>query len=217
MKELCCPLCESQQVQIFFTEKDQLAQYLQCGECALVFRHPSEWLSATDEKARYLYHRNSPDDVDYRTFLAQLVDPLIENLPANSSGLDFGCGPGPTISIMLEQAGHQITNYDPFFFPDESALTKRYDFITCSETAEHFHTPRLEFERLNGLLKPGGLLALMTALCPPLTQFSDWYYRRDPTHTVFYSEQTLTFLASRYNWDISRPSERVTLWRKIIC
>jgi hypothetical protein len=42
---------------------------------------------------------------------------------------------------MLAEAGHAMALYDPFFRPDPAALERDYDFITCTETAEHFHHP----------------------------------------------------------------------------
>jgi len=44
-------------------------------------------------------------DPRYRRFLARLAEPLIAHLPKGARGLDFGCGPGPTLSLMLREAG----------------------------------------------------------------------------------------------------------------
>ncbi len=47
------------------------------------------------------------------------------NLPI---GLDFGCGPGPAISVLMARAGYDMVNFDPNFFPDpvvpSSVLTR---------------------------------------------------------------------------------------------
>lgn len=43
---------------------------------------------------------------------------------------------------MLREAGHLKTVYDPLFYDDPSALTQSYDFITCSEVAEHLRGMR---------------------------------------------------------------------------
>ena len=34
----------------------------------------------------------------------------------------------------------------------------------CSETAEHFREPRVEFARFDALLRPGGVLGVMTGM-----------------------------------------------------
>ena len=61
--------------------------------------------------------------------------------------------------------------YDPLFAPDRGVLQATYDFVTCTETAEHFHDPALEFARLDALLRPGGLLGLMTVFQNDDTRF----------------------------------------------
>ena len=55
---------------------------------------------------------------------------------------------------MLSEYGFSIKLYDPFFHRDETTLIARYDFITGTETAEHFHDPFAEFNRLDNLLDP---------------------------------------------------------------
>src|SRR5690606_24896975 len=105
----------------------------------------------------YQTHQNALDDPGYRQHLSHLTTPLLPRLTPGSHGLDYGCGPGPALAAMLGEAGHTMALYDPLFHNDASVLESCYDFITCSEVAEHFHDPAAEFRRLNGLLKPGGL------------------------------------------------------------
>jgi 16S rRNA G1207 methylase RsmC len=38
--------------------------------------------------------------------------------------LDFGCGPGPTLSILLAEQGQQVDLYDPFYHDDPSVFAK---------------------------------------------------------------------------------------------
>lgn len=95
-------------------------------------------------------------DAAYRAFLNRAAGPLLERLPPARQGLDFGCGPGPALAIMLREAGHTVALFDPFFYPDPAVLASAYDFITCTEVAEHFHRPAEEFSKLDALLNPGG-------------------------------------------------------------
>ncbi len=129
-------------------------------------------------------------------------------------GLDYGCGPGPALARILEEAGHRVCLYDPFFYPDRSVLDRTYDFVTCTETAEHFHDPAGEFARLDRLLKTGGGLGVMTCFRQPGRDFASWHYRRDPTHVVFYREATFRRLAERFGWQCEFPSRDVFLGRK---
>ena len=166
------------------------------------------------ELAVYQLHNNDVDDPSYRRFLSRLSIPLLAALPHAQQGLDYGCGPGPVLAMMLEEAGHHMTLYDPFFHDDQDALARRYDFITCTEAVEHFHQPSQEFQRLNRLLEPGGILAIMTCFQTDDARFANWHYRRDPTHVVFYREETFRFIASRFGWRCEIPCKDVVLLHK---
>jgi hypothetical protein len=140
---------------------------------------------------------------------------------------------------MLREAGQEVTDYDPMFAPDAAAVAAgaQYDFVTCTEVAEHFYRPAQEFDHMAGrynlnpadpsarfqtlnlsgdilvskfafkfklyrryamaaLVRPGGLLAVLTSFQPAgAGEFAKWHYRRDPTHVVFYAGDTLALLA----------------------
>ncbi len=104
--------------------------------------------------------------------------------------------------------------HDPFFHPNPEAMDRTYDFVTCTETAEHFHRPADEFARLMSLVRPAGWLAIMTCFQTDDTQFANWHYRRDPTHVVFYREETLRFLAAACGWHCEVPVKNVALMQK---
>lgn len=116
--------------------------------------------------------------------------------------------------MMLEDAGHRMTLFDPFFQPDQCTLEQAYDLITCTEVAEHFHRPWEEFDRLDRLLRPGGWLGIMTCFQTDDERFANWHYRRDPTHVVFYREATLRFIAGERGWDCEIPAKDIALMRK---
>ncbi len=103
--------------------------------------------------------------------------------------------------------------YDPFFAPDTEPLTRRYDFVACTEAAEHFHRPAEEFDRLGALLKPGGWLAVMTCFQTDDARFAAWWYRLDPTHVVFYREATLRHVAAQRGWTCEIARKDVALMR----
>ncbi|MEQ8700574.1 MAG: methyltransferase domain-containing protein, partial [Bauldia litoralis] len=100
------------------------------------------------------------------------------------------------------------------FLPDTGPLEETYDFITCTEVAEHFHRPAAEFDRLDSLLRPGGWLAVMTCFQTDDDRFATWHYRTDPTHVVFYREATLRTIAAQHGWSCDIPVKDVALMRK---
>lgn len=207
-----CPVCHAPGTVHFAHEGGR--HYLRCPACQATFMHPGQRLNAAGERAYYQTHQNTVDDPGYRQYLSRLTTPLLPRLAPGSHGLDYGCGPGPALAAMLSEAGHEMALYDPLFRNDLAALTQRYDFITCSEVAEHFHDPHAEFRRLHQLLKPDGLLAVMTSFLSDDEKFARWHYRRDPTHVVFYKPATFEHIARRHGWRCEIPTANVVLMHK---
>ena len=189
-------------------------RYFRCETCDLTFLDPAQRPSSEEERAEYALHQNDPDDLRYRAFLQQALDPLLPRLKAGAQGLDFGCGPGPALSIMLAEAGYPTADYDPNFRPDAALLTRTYDFITCTEVVEHLHRPGEVFARMDAMLKPGGFLSIMTERLTPERDFAGWRYRRQPSHVVFYSDQTIDWMARRFGWRSSLHGPLVVLFEQ---
>lgn len=210
---LTCPLCNASDVHVF--EQAHQRDYFACDMCQLVFLVPDQRLPFEDEIARYEAHENDPNDVGYRAFLNRVLGPLVQVLELGDIGLDFGSGPGPTLALMLEEKGFPTTNYDPYFAPDKSVLRRSYDFITCTETIEHFFYPNKELDRLNHLLRPGGWLAVMTEVRKLDVCLADWTYARDPTHVCFYHEDTMMWIAQNFGWQMQSPHDNVFLFQKL--
>lgn len=205
-----CPLCAGASRPFHRSDRD----FLRCGTCALTFVPAAQHLSPEAERARYATHQNSPGDAGYRAFLDRLLAPLAERLPAGARGLDFGSGPGPTASVMMRERGFVMTDYDPFFAPDESVLASPYDFLVCTEVVEHLGRPIEAFQRIDGLLSPGGFLGVMTGVLEDDSAFPAWWYHKDPTHVAFYRPETLDWIARRFGWTLERPSRDAALFRK---
>ena len=188
--------------------------YWRCEACAARFLDQRHLPTREEERAHYLHHENHPDDPGYRDFLSRIAAPLLARLSPGARGLDYGCGPGPALAAMLREAGHNVALYDPFFHPDPTPLSEIYDFVTCTETVEHFHRPAIEFERLMALVRPGAWLAIMTCFQTDDARFQGWHYRKDPTHVVFYREETLRYLAASRGWLIDVPVKDVALMQR---
>jgi SAM-dependent methyltransferase len=199
--ECFCPLCRSDRVVEFF--EDRLRCFLRCEICRLVFVPREFHLSPGEEKAQYDHHENSPDDLGYRKFLGRLFEPVNTRLLPGRKGLDFGSGPGPTLSVMFEEAGHCVSLYDPFYAPDAAPLNRQYDFVTASEVVEHFCEPAKDLQRLWSCVKPGGLLGIMTKQALDQASFASWHYKNDPTHVSFYSRETFCWLAANWHAELT--------------
>lgn len=207
-----CPVCGSEENRFYW--EDRWREYLRCGECGLVFVPPGFYLSVEEEKKRYDLHRNGPEDKGYIRFLRRLFDPVVERLRPRAKGLDFGSGPAPVLAELFREAGFPMTLYDVFYAPDPAALEKTYDFITVCETAEHLYHPGRDLERLYRLLKPGGILAVMTQPVVAAEQFENWHYRKDETHVCFFAPRTFEWLANKWGAEVEILPENVTIFRK---
>jgi len=209
---MTCPLCIQDDVRIYF--QDGRREFYRCTVCSLVFVPPRQFLPAEEEKKRYDLHRNSPDDLDYRRFLSRLFIPMQQRLAPGSAGLDFGSGPGPTLSRMFEEAGHSMKTFDHFYEHVPAVLERRYDFITATEVVEHLHDPKKELERLWACLKEGGWLGIMTSHAVPQEAFPLWNYKNDPTHICFFSLKTFAWLALQWNAEVTFADGDVVFFRK---
>ncbi len=207
-----CSLCRSPAVTAFASVHGR--RYGSCATCGLIQMASEDHVTPTAELGHYSLHQNDPADPGYRAFLDRLCAPLVQQLRPGAKGLDYGSGPGPALSVMLEEQGFPMRVYDPFFADDTDALGRVYDFITCTETAEHFANPASEFERLDRMLRPGGWLAVMTEVFRGQHPFAEWRYARDPTHVCFYRPETMTWIAERFGYRMIEPHATVRLFTK---
>ena len=205
-----CPLCGHERSTL--RHADSAREYRRCPECALIFVPASMRPGREEEHARYRLHDNRRDDRRYVAFLDRLAEPLRARLEPGARGLDFGCGPTPVLAEMLSAAGHPTVSYDPFFAPEASLLETTYDFIACSEVAEHLHDPRAVFEGFARMLRSGGMLGIMTRFHGVEAPFETWWYTRDPTHVCFYAEETMRWIAAWQGWTVDFTAGNVVLF-----
>lgn len=188
-----CPLCEGRHSQWWHRRKCR--DYWGCPVCYLVFVAAHQQVSAAAEKAEYDKHQNEAGDPGYRRFLSRPWQAVCDRLPPGSEGLDFGCGPGPALAGMLEDAGYPMALYDLFYCPDRSVLARRYHFICLTEVIEHLASPAAVLPSLWRQLEAGGWLVIQTQRVRSREAFAGWRYVDDPTHIAFYSEATFAWLA----------------------
>lgn len=215
MKEtntVSCLLCDASTAALFKQIGEQT--YHRCDSCLLTFLNPDQMPSIEVERATYDMHENDPEDIHYRAFLRRATDPLIAKLKPGGYGLDYGCGPGPALAAMMSERGFAMEVYDPIYANDEDVLEENYDFITCTEVAEHFHSPKKELAQLDRMLVPGGWLAIMTSWLHDDIDFSTWHYRRDPTHVCFYQPKTFEYWARNAGWSALFPANNIVLLQK---
>ena len=207
-----CKVCKNNNLKIFL--KSGKSIYWGCKVCGSKFLDPKNYVSHSYEKKHYLKHNNSINDPNYKNFLLKLFKPFKDKISTSDIGLDYGCGFAPALANIFKSYGFKVELYDPFFFPNKDVLLKKYKFITCSEVVEHFFNPYDEFDKINNLLDNNSWFGVMTTFLPKDDLFENWYYRRDPTHVVFYKKETFKYIGFQRNWQVFFPSENIVLFYK---
>lgn len=206
-----CPLCGAA---VLPYARNRLRAFVRCSVCGLI-SVPKSWHATPEaEKRRYDLHRNDPSDAGYVRFLSQLADAIAPRLTPGSEGLDFGSGPSPVLSRLMEGQGFKMRTFDPFYANDRAATARSYDFVVCSEVVEHFRSPSADWDLLVSLVRPGGWLGVMTSLWEGAPEkFVRWRYACDETHLAFYSDGTMAWIARRFGVERVSQSGPVALFR----
>jgi SAM-dependent methyltransferase len=209
---MTCRLCQSQEGLQPVSGADE-RRYFLCDCCGMIGVSPVHFLGGQDERERYLTHKNGIEYQGYVTFLRRAIDPALAFLSAGMTGLDYGCGPAPTLSALLRREGIGCEDYDPFFAGHP--MQKIFDFVFSTEAFEHFFHPGREIRKIRALLRPKGLLIVMTQRWKDPAHFSQWHYARDPTHVSFYHARTFDFLCRAFGFRrIFDDGDRVVILRK---
>lgn len=196
-KEKICRLC-SHALENYLTIRNRT--YFRCPQCDSIQLDESHLLDKKLEKARYDTHNNDVFDLGYQKFVSPITNYILNNFDKTHKGLDFGAGPGPVISMLLTESGYQVKQFDPFYQPNRSVLDYKYDYIIACEVIEHFNQPKKDFYLLRNLITNSGQWVFMTDIYDNSINFSDWYYKNDETHVIFYTKKTFIYLKETYGF-----------------
>jgi len=142
-----------------------------------------------------------------------LVDEFVKPLHVEiSRALDFGCGEGEVLPIVLERNDIKCDRYDLFYFPQKIYEDKKYDLICSTEVFEHLQNPLTMFKKLLLHVEDNGYLLLMSAFHPDDNErFLKWWYIRDITHIGFFNLDTFKCIAKELNLRIVKHNDKNTI------
>jgi hypothetical protein len=210
---MLCPLCHSE-VSQKLAHQQVPSDIFHCQTCDLIFKSSAIHLNWDEQKLRYDLHQNHIDNPGYVEFFEQLMKPLQPYLEAGRSALDWGSGPGeePVLALLLRRENLQVDLYDPIYQPQFKQSL--YDVITSTEALEHFQNPGDSLNDILSHLKSGGVFAGLTQFHQGPEKLRNWWYVKDPTHVVFYSETTFRWIAQKWNLEILELKSPVFIFRK---
>lgn len=150
---------------------------LLCEPCDLVFASPVQ--DVTGEYVDAAFDSEVEAAYASRTY-GKLLHPLLTRLPSRGAALDIGTGDGSFLFELKHAGFERISGVEPSkapvaaahawvrplivneFFQPAMFVQKSFDLITCFQTLEHLADPALFLRNVLGLLKPGGMLMLVT-------------------------------------------------------
>ena len=207
-----CPLCHNSQTRLLHQDKKR--SFYVCKTCELTFADANSHLPPAAEKQRYGRSRIASKQKQLSQFILPLLAQLEQQQVGSLLGLNFGRILDDESLTTIENAGHKLNQYDPFFAPNHDVLKLEYDFICCYRVFEHFQNPIKEWTLLSRLLHSGGWLAISTPLLTELDGFAKWHYKNNLTHVSFYQRQTFEYLANNSDFELLFAAKDLVLMQK---
>jgi len=206
-----CKICNSE-VSIL-EDKKTSKTYYKCFTCKYIFLDKEFYIDEIHEKSHYDKHHNNLESLGYVKMFEDLIDTFVKPLHVEmKTALDFGCGEGEVLPIVLERNNIKCDRYDLFYFPKKIYEDKKYDLIVSTEVFEHLENPLRMFKKLLLHVEDDGYLLLMTAFHPnDDDKFLKWWYIRDITHIGFFNLDTFEYLARELNLKIVKHNSKNTI------
>ena len=203
-----CKICSSSTT--ILEDKKTSKIYYKCPTCSYIALDKEFYIDETHEKSHYDKHHNNLESLGYVKMFEDLVEEFVKPLHVEiNTALDFGCGEGEVLPIVLERNKISCDRYDLFYFPQKIYETKKYDLIVSTEVFEHLENPLEMLKKLLLHLNNGGYLLLMTAFHPDDDEkFLKWWYIRDITHIGFFNLDTFEYLAKELNLRIVKHNDK---------
>ncbi|MCF6340949.1 MAG: class I SAM-dependent methyltransferase [Sulfurimonas sp.] len=211
-----CKLCSSNTNSIVDGKTKKI--YHKCLVCQYIFLDKKFYINNVCEKKHYDKHHNDLESLGYVEMFNNLIDEFIEPyIKEIKTVLDFGCGEGEVLPILLEHREVKCDRYDLFYFPKKIYIDKQYDLILSTEVFEHLQNPLEILKELLIHLKKDAYLLLMSAFHPnDNDEFLKWWYIRDITHIGFFNITTFEHIASEFNLEIIKHNTKnIILFKKL--
>lgn len=210
-----CIICGEESTELIHPKTNSLFHY--CQNCDCYVKDESMFPSNETELDVYSKHQNSLGQKDYVDYLVDFIHKAILPYHQGYKLLEFGSGPTPVLShILKHRYQFEVKKFDKHFEKDKQYLDHCYDVISCTEVLEHIANPMEVFKEWLTLLKENGIISIMTLFHPSSNEeFFDWWYIRDRTHVIFFSERTFEWIADKFGLEIEFTDHlRIIVFKK---
>jgi len=207
-----CKICSNEVGSFKDNELKKIFYY--CQNCESIFLDSSFYVDNIDEKKQYDHHNNSLENKGYIKMFENFLDYFWSG---SKNVLDFGSGPTPVLATLMKKRTLHVDHFDKFYQIKKVYKNKRYDLITSTEVFEHLKNPKEILTLLKNHLAPNGTIAIMTLFhTNNQDDFLKWWYRRDPTHIVFFTPKTFEVLAKKCGLTVLKhDNKRVVILRSV--
>ena len=234
-REVACPLCGSENRRRLFVKNG--FTFVRCADCALVFSNPQ----VREELVEAEYRTGGSNDIWVEVLLsdrqleidrAKFASLLDELEPYRGGGrlLDVGCSIGLFLDLARERGwdgvGIEFSDRARAYAVDELGLDvidtpleetgwadDSFDVITLNSVIEHLNEPRQMLAEIRRLLKPGGVLYVITPnvdslACRLLHERAATFDGRN--HLVYFSARTLGRALEDEGFDVVSTTTRIS-------
>lgn len=194
--------------------------YYQCEECKFLFtRAFDEWDMQTFSE--HIYNENyALFDTDYLEIrprnYARDLGILLSNHTQQLRGLDYGGGNGLMARLMQEQ-GFNYTSWDPMSSSEARPDSKKFNFVSAIEVAEHVPEPSSFFNALDDFLAPDGVCIFTTVTTDTVVgqRLMDWWYVGPLNgHISIFSKASIAHLANQRGLEVRHAKWLHILYRE---
>jgi len=222
LESIKCPLCgEADEKELFYKDSWRIVH---CSNCKLVYVNPR----VNEEQSKKLYNQQSispmeyykeNEEGDYKTFKKRLK--IVEKYAKKGKMLDIGCNIGTFLKAAKESGwdcygtdinkkvkGECIKKGIKFYAKPLQKIKFKgnfFDVVVMDDLIEHVHSPKSLLKEVVRILKPGGLIFIVTPDVESVTfkvLKKRWHHLKPKEHIVYFSRVTIRRLLEIYDLKI---------------
>lgn len=211
---------------------DAYGRIVRCNRCRLVYTNPRPRADTIFEGYRKAVDPDYAREDSSRSINAHLSLHTLKRFAHSGRLLDVGCATGYFLNaarLDFETQGVELSEWAAKYARERLRLdvvnaglddapfpSEHFDVVALNDVLEHFTDPRAALLRIHGLLRPGGLLYLVTpdieSLSARLMRGRWWGLR--PAHVYYFSTTTLAALLRETGFEVElvKSYGRIFTW-----